>query len=420
MRLQAKINVRFLVLMFLIFSVAGVVFYYMIGEVANRNVREMLESRRAYIILNLQKGSLLTDSFSSPDNSIFIRHMDQSRQYRIYSDTLAYDQAEKELIPFRKLTFTASSGNHHYKVVLLQSLLEMEDFRMLIFTFLGGLFLFVMTSLFLVNSWLFSKAWNPFLKSLSVLNSWNFSEEKSAHFDTTGIDEFDQLNDLLQNMMQKIRTDFVILKEFTENASHELQTPLAIIKSKLELILQDRSLSDEQHRQIQAAFESTIRLSKLNEALLLLSKIENQQFVGQKEIDFCQLVQSRIEYLSDLFDLKKIDVTVQIDSLVLFTMNPLLAEILINNLLSNALRHNHENGRIFVHAGYQEITISNTGKNQELDASGLFRRFAKQVSTGESNGLGLSIAFEICKANHILLSYHYTDGMHHFVLKQES
>jgi signal transduction histidine kinase len=420
MKLQAKINVRFLVLMILIFSVAGVVFYYMIGEVANRNIREMLESRRAYIILNLQKGSSLTDSFASPDNSIFIRHIDEPMKYRFYSDTLAYDQAEKELIPFRKLTFTVSSGDHNYKVVLLQSLLEMEDFRMLIFTFLGGLFLFVMTSLFLVNSWLSSKAWKPFLKSLSVLNSWKFSEKKSVHFDTTGISEFDQLNDMLQNMMQKIRTDFVSLKEFTENASHELQTPLAIIKSKLELILQDKSLIDAQRRQMQSAFESTIRLSKLNESLLLLAKIENQQFVGSQEIDFCQLIQTRIEYLSELFELKKIEVRVQIDRLVLFNMNPLLAEILINNLLSNALRHNHENGRLFIHAGYQEITISNTGLNQELDASGLFRRFAKQTSTGDSNGLGLSIASEICKASNIGMSYHYSDDMHHFVLKQES
>ena len=114
--------------------------------------------------------------------------------------------------------------------------------------------------------------------------------------------------------MEKIRTDFVNLKEFTENASHEIQTPLAIIKSKLEMVLQDKSLNDKQYQQIQAAFESTIRLSKLNEALLLLSRIENQQFVGQKEIDFCLLLQTRVQYLEELFDLKKIEVTMQLNS----------------------------------------------------------------------------------------------------------
>lgn len=419
MRLQAKINIRFLALMFLIFSVAGVVFYYMIGEVADRNIREMLESRRAYILLNLQKGTSLSDSFASPDNSIFIRHIDESKKYRFYSDTLAYDQAEKELIPFRKLTFTASSGDHHYEVVLMQSLLETEDFRILIFIFLGGLFLFVMTSLFFVNRWLYSKAWNPFFKSLSLLNSWKFSEEKSVHFETTGIAEFDQLNDLLKSMMQKIRTDFINLKEFTENASHEIQTPLAIIKSKLELVLQDQSLSATQHKQIQAAFESAIRLSKLNESLLLLSKIENQQFVGQKEIDFVHLIQSRIDSLQELFDLKQIEIEFQAESHVFYSMNPLLAEILVNNLLSNALRHNHENGKIIISTESNEISIINTGENQEIDPKRLFQRFAKHSMSIESNGLGLSIANEICKSNHLQLTYCYSGGMHHFVLRQE-
>ncbi len=416
MKLQAKINRRFLVLILLIFSVTGVVFYFMIGKVVEQNIREMLESRKAYVILNLQKRTPISDSFASPDNSIFIKHIEKEKKYLFYSDTLAFDQAEKELIPFRKLTFTVSAGNDNYEVVLLQSLLELEDLRMVIFTFMGILFLLVTTTLFFVNRWLSSQTWNPFFKSLSVLNSWKFSEDELAHFEPTGIEEFDQLNDMLKNMREKIRTDFVNLKEFTENTSHELQTPLAIVKSKLEMILQDNTLSNSQRMQIQTAFESTIRLSKLNEALLLLSKIENQQFVGQQEIDICPLIQSRIENLSELFDLKKIEVGVQMECPVVFSLNPLLAEILINNLLGNALRHNFENGEIFVHAESDKITISNTGELGEIDSSKLFRRFAKQTASGESNGLGLSIANEICKSSHIQLNYHYSEGMHHFTL----
>jgi signal transduction histidine kinase len=407
--------------MFLIFTVVGVLFYFMMGRVVDQNIREMLESRKAYIILNLQKKSAGIDSLSSLDHSLFVRRIEKPEGYEFYSDTLAYDQREKDLIPFRKLTFTVKSGDSHYEVSLLQSLLEMEDLQMVIFSFMGGLFLLLMISLFFVNRWLSTKAWKPFFKSLSLLSSWKFSEDKAVHFDATDIAEFDQLNRLLENMMQKIRTDFVKLKEFTENASHEIQTPLAIIKSKLELVLQDKSLNDKQHQQIQAAFESTIRLSKLNEAMLLLSRIENQQFVGQQEIDFCQLIRSRVDYFEELFGLKQIEVTFQIANVVVITMNPLLAEILVNNLLSNALRHNHENGKVIISAGNQEITISNTGKNQEIDTARLFRRFAKHTTTsGESNGLGLSIAYEICKSNRIQLGYSYSDGMHHFVLSGKS
>ena len=417
MRLQAKINIRFLTLLLLIFTIAGTIFYYMLGNVVDHNIKEMLDSRKAYILLDLQKDGSFIDTISSLDHSIFIKSTDKSSGYSFFSDTLAYDQAEKELIPFRKLTFTIKKGENQYEVILLQSLLELEDLRTVIFSFMSGLFLVLMISVFFVNRWLSVRAWRPFFKSLSVLRSWKFTEDKDIHFKKSGIEEFDQLNSILENMMSKIRTDFVNLKEFTENASHEIQTPLAIIKSKLEFILQDNLLTDTQYQQIRAAFESTIRLSKLNEALLLLSKIENQQFVGQENIDFCLLFQGRVKNLEELFELKKIEVIFELKDSVVFYMNPLLADILVNNLLSNALRHNHENGKISIKAEFREITIFNTGKNQEIDASKLFQRFAKQSNSDDSNGLGLSIASEICKSSHIQLRYHFSEKWHHFSLK---
>ena len=178
------------------------------------------------------------------------------------------------------MTFSVHSGGQHYEVILLQSLLESEDLQMIIFSFMAALFGIVLLALFFLNRWLSNKAWTPFFKSLSVLNNWKIGESQAVSFDRTGISEFDQLNSTLENMMQKIQADFVNLKEFTENASHEIQTPLAIIKSKLEMVLQDKTLNDQQYQRIRAAFESANRLSKLNEALLLLSKIEKPSICG--------------------------------------------------------------------------------------------------------------------------------------------
>jgi len=417
MKLQTKINIRFLIVTFLVFSVAGVLFYFALGQVVNQNIREMLKSRKAYVVLNLQQDTPTFDSIESPDHTIFIKRVYNTKKYKQFSDTLAYDQEEKELIPFRKMTFSVKSGDRFYKVILLQSLLESEDLQKIIFYFMTGLFLLVLSVLFFVNRWLSANAWNPFFKSLSVLSSWKIGENQTVSFDRTGISEFDQLNSTLENMMQKIQVDFVNLKEFTENASHEIQTPLAIIKSKLEMVLQDKTLNDQQYQRIRAAFESAIRLSKLNESLLLLSKIENQQFVEKSEIDFCQLIQSRIEYLEELFALKQIELSVNLEVQVIFNMNPLLAEILINNLLSNALRHNIEKGKIVISSENHKIHISNTGKQGEIDVSRLFHRFAKQTTSSESNGLGLAIASEICKTNQLQLDYQYSDEMHHLTIK---
>jgi signal transduction histidine kinase len=420
MKLQTKINIRFLAVTFLVFSIAGVLFYFALGRVVDQNIREMLKSRKAYITQNLQQNAPSADSIESPDHTIFIKRVNSIKKYKQFSDTLAYDEEERELVPFRKMTFLVKSGESSYKVILLQSLLESEDLQIVIFYFMAALFGGVLLALFFLNRWLSSKAWNPFFKSLSVLNSWKIGENQTVNFDRTGISEFDQLNSTLENMMQKIQADFVNLKEFTENASHEIQTPLAIIKSKLEMVLQDKTLNDQHYQRIRAAFESAIRLSKLNEALLLLSKIENRQFVEVSEVDMCPLIQSRLEYLEELFSLKQIEVSVQLDQKVVFILNPLLAEILINNLLSNALRHNFEKGEIIISSENQEITISNTGEGSQMDVSRLFRRFSKQTTASESNGLGLAIADEICKNYSLQLSYLYLNGMHCMTIRQKS
>ena len=417
MKLQSKINNRFLALTFMVFCVAGTLFYFALGSVVDQNIYEMLESRKAYILLHLQKNPQSIDSLESFDHSFFIKRVGKVNEYQRFSDTLAFDQQEKELISFRKMTFSVHTGENYYNVVLLQSLFESEDLQMVIFSFMALLFCLVLMALFFLNRWISAKTWTQFFNSLLVLNAWKMSENQPFSFAPTGISEFDQLNSTLEKMMQKIQADFVNLKEFTENASHEIQTPLAIIKSKLELVLNDKTLNDQQNQRIHAAFESAIRLSKLNEALLLLSKIENKQFVELSEIDLCQLIQSKVEYLEELFALKQIEVSLHIEEKVILTINPLLAEILINNLLGNALRHNVERGKITISSENQQITISNTGEQAHLDVHRLFRRFAKQVTSSESNGLGLAIANEICKNYHLQLSYSYMHEMHHMTLK---
>jgi len=418
MKLQNKINNRFLLVTFLIFAAAGVVFYFALGRVVDQNIREMLSSRKANIILYLQHTKADSIIHVSPDHTIFIRQIAKTEKRRAISDTLAYDLDERQLIPFRKMVFTTSVNDNYFEVTILQSLLESEDLQGIIFFFMAILFVLLLLTLFFVNRWLSEKSWKPFFRSLSLLNSWKISEKRQIQFDQTGISEFDQLNQTLEEMIQKMQTDFINLKEFTENASHEIQTPLAIIKSKLELLLNDNTLSGQQHKSLHDAFETVNRLSKLNGALLLLSKIENQQFVEKSEIDFCQLIRFRLEYLEELFVLKHIELSVQLDNPVSISINQMLADILINNLLSNALKHNLNYGKIFISSGINEITFSNSGNPLAIDPTKLFKRFVKYSVQEESTGLGLAIADEICRSNHLQLNYTYLNDLHSFTLSK--
>jgi len=416
MKLQNKINIRFLLVTLIIFIVAGVVFYFALGRVVQQNIEEMLYSRRANIILYLKHNEINNIIHESPDHTIFIRQIAKTVDRHVVSDTLAFDIDEKQIIPYRKLVFTTCVNNNYFEIIILQSLLESEDLQKIIFYFMTVLFALVLLALFFLNRWLSEKAWKPFFRSLSLLKSTKIGAKLPIIFDQTGISEFDLLNRTLEEMIKKMQTDFFNLKEFTENASHEIQTPLAIIKSKLELLLDDHELSVLQNKRLHDAFETVIRLSKLNEALLLLSKIENQQFVEKSEIDFCNLINSRLEFLEELLAIKQIELNVQLDVHVVISIHPLLADILINNLLINAMRHNFNHGKIIISSGVNQITFSNTGNPLIVDQTKLFKRFVKYSNSEESTGIGLALVDEICKSNHIQLKYSYLDQLHCFTL----
>ncbi len=419
MRLQNKINIRFLMVTLLVFTVAGVILYFTLGNVIDHNIRGILKSRKTNVILYLQHNKTDSILFGSPDRTIFIRQIAKIVDQSIVSDTMAYDVREMELIPFRKMVFTTTVANVCYEVTILQSLLESEDLQVIIFYFMTILFILIILALFFLNRWLSNKAWKPFFKSSALLKSWKIGENKQVHFDVTGISEFDQLNKTLEEMIEKMQADFINLREFTENASHEIQTPLAIIKSKVEMLLNDQTLSSKQHLQLHEVFETAIRLSRMNEALLLLSKIENKQFAEKSDISFNSLIESRLAYLEELIDLKKIKLSIDLSVPFIVSIHPMLADILLSNLLSNALRHNCSHGKIIITSGNNEIFFSNTGDPLTIDPLKIFKRFVKQSTSEASNGLGLAIAEEICKLNALSLDYTYQNHLHCFVLSKK-
>jgi signal transduction histidine kinase len=420
MKLQNKINIRFLVVTFVVFVIAGVMFYFALGWVIGHNINGMLKSRKANVILYFQNHGSENVTKISPDHSIIIRQINKTENQIVFSDTLAFDEREKELIHYRKLVFTTTVQNNIFEVTLLQSMLESEDLQAIIIYFMVFLFVLILLTLFFLNRWLSNKDWKPFFNSSALLKSWEIGKNKLVQFDKTGISEFDQLNKTLQEMIEKMQADFVNLREFTENASHEIQTPLAIIKSKLEMLLNDPALSSKKHVQLHEVFETVIRLSKMNETLLLLSKIENRQFIEKSDIDFSSLVASRLVYLEELINLKKIKLSLDLSTPFMVSIHPMLADVLLNNLLGNAIKHNYSHGEINIKSGNNEIIFSNTGALLTIDPSKMFKRFVKQSTSEASNGLGLAIADEICKSNQLTLDYTFQNKLHSFKLGKKA
>jgi signal transduction histidine kinase len=228
----------------------------------------------------------------------------------------------------------------------------------------------------------------------------------------TDIYEFKLLNHTLDKMSKKIRLDFLNLKEFNENAAHELQTPLAIIKSKLELLIQRENLDEKQLQLISAVFEATTRMSKLNQGLLLISKIENNQFIQTEPISVPQILDKTIEHFGEMIEHRHITVTKKYHHPAKLKANPVLAEIFITNLVSNAIRHNILNGYIVITVNHDSFTISNTGQILKTDPQNLFERFRKSENNPDSVGLGLSIVQKIADLNQMKVEYLHQEGVH--------
>jgi signal transduction histidine kinase len=416
MKLQNIINKRYLLLVIVVFSLAGIVLYIVLGMVVDNNTDEILKSRAEKVQQNLLRYPEKEIITNSPDQSITIKPTTDVASFETFTDTVIYEAWDKENLDYRKMTFNVNNSGKSYLVTIIISKLESADMITVIFSFMLGLFALLVLILFFLNRWLSLSIWKPFFKTLDELKTFNIGEKQEIHFDDTKVYEFDQLNEVLLEMIKKLQKDFSNLKDFTENASHELQTPVAIIKLQLEMVLQDKSLSAERYHQIRIAYESASRLSKLNEALLLLSKIENQQFIEETSTDLCELTNRRLEFIEELIELKNIMVTVNFPVPVIVKINPYLAEILINNLLNNALKHNFEGGQIVISTSDKKIAFSNTGNPLTIAPEKLFQRFAKMNSGNESTGLGLSIVSEICKNYKISLKYDYNAGFHSIIL----
>ena len=252
----------------------------------------------------------------------------------------------------------------------------------------------------------------PFNKTLENLRNFDIGRDASLALTATKISEFRLLNKTLDRMAKKMRRDFINLKEFNENASHEIQTPLAIIKSKLELLIQGEGLNEEQMGMINSVYEAATRMSRLNQGLLLISKIDNNQFHHTEQVDLQKVMEKTLEHFEEITDLKKIRIVPHFNAPACPQMNRALSEILISNLVSNAIRHNIEEGEIRITMNSDGFEISNTGHPLAFSPDELFRRFRKSERTSDSVGLGLAIVKKIILLYQFTIQYEVKGNIH--------
>ena len=218
-------------------------------------------------------------------------------------------------------------------------------------------------------------------------------------------------------MTRKMRDDYLNLKEFSENASHEIQTPLAVIRSKTDLLMQQKNLNKESINLLKSINEATTRLYKLNQGLLLISKIENQVFHAKKQISLRQITEAALNNYKEIMQLKNIKVEVDVNNEAYVEMNEVLAEVMISNLLSNAVRFNIDGGLIKCTIDNKFFTLTNSGPPMRTNPEELFARFHKNSENQQSVGLGLSIVKKITDSYGMVITYKCNETVHELKLR---
>ena len=417
MKLLGRTNLFYIAFSLITYVVIAGSFYVLVERMIYREVEDRLKvERRDFEHFVRQHGVWEESCYFVEDKITLLSVSDTLHPLPAFKDTLMDNRYNQQLIPFREHTFYSAVGGELYKVSIRKSLIESKSLLKSI-TITMLLTLSVGLVLLYVFQRRFSKVlWRPFYQTLAKAKAFDVGDGSALDLTQEPIYEFNELNSELVKMTEKISRDYKNLKEFTENASHEIQTPLALINSRVEELIQEKGVAPNQMSWIQDIHESTLRLSRLNHALLLLSKIENGQFYERDAINVNALIVAKLASLEEIFNLKGITVSLRESGSLILQMNTVLADVLFTNLINNAFKHNVRQGKIEIVIDDRQLLIENTGEELKMKPELLFERFRKQNQSSHSLGLGLAIVKKICDVHELTITYSYSALRHTFRL----
>ena len=425
MKLLSYTYRKLALLLFLLMAVWGVLFYYaIIDEVVDEtddtleNYGEILMESALHDPSILEtEGSLMSFYKFTPISE------EEGRHYRqVFYDATVYIELEDEDEPVRVMcTAFRMPDGQYYELKLMISILERDDMVEAMLWYLGALFLLFLICTSIGIQLVLKGVFRPLHRLLDWLHCIQPGKEVPPLDNPTKIREFRQLSDAALDMGNRSYKAYEEQKQFIENASHELQTPLAIVRGKVELLAESEGMTEQQMEQLDEIYATLGRAVKLNKSLLLLSRIEHGQYTEMEDVSVDEILDELLPDLMDIYEHKQVRlIRKREEQPFIIRCNHSLAQILVSNLVKNSLLHNREEGELQVLTTPTSLVIKNTG-DVPLDGEKLFRRFYHGMDgKKDSTGLGLAIARSIALSSSLKLTYEWQDGMHTFRLVKES
>ena len=403
-----------LILIFLL-SVWAVIFYMEILDEIYDSMDDGLENQKMLVIRKAAKDPELLRKNTFDEGNFIITPTSSKTAENFtdaYRDTLMFMENEEDFEPVRLLESAFRQEGKYYKIKVVTSMVEEDDLIKELFFSLIWLYLGLVLTILLLNNFLHKKIWRPFYKLLRRLEKFNIEKDTEIKFEPTKVEEFQLLNERIDKLLKKSVDSYTSQKEFIENASHELQTPLAISINKLELLAENATLEPQQMEELGLILNNLERLTRLNRALLLLSRIENRQFADEETVNFNQLLKPVVVEFEDLAAHNKVKVEILETADLRYQMSKDLARILLANLLKNAILHSAAGNKVKVEVSKNQVLIQNSGE-KPLNQKTLFSRF-QAGKRSQSNGLGLAISKAIADRYNLEITYSFGEGSHFF------
>ena len=426
MNLSYRIVLRVSAAMLVLLAAWAAFFYVIIIDEINDETDDSLEDYAESIITRSLAGESLPLTDNGTNNSYHINEVSeeyaQQTKWIEYFDKSVYIDSKNETEPARILrTIFRDAAGIYYELHVLIPTIEKEDLRHTILGWLIFLYVLLLVAIISINGWILYRSFRPLYALLDWLDHYTLGGSVTPLRNDTDVAEFQKLNDAMIRSAQRNSEAYKQQQIFIGNASHEIQTPLAVCQNRLELLSDDLGLDERQLGEILQVRQTLEYISKLNKSLLLLTKIENRQVAGSKAINVNQLAKKQLGDYAEIYGYFHITRNVEEKNVLTVNMDEMLASILFGNLLRNAYVHNVEGGTVSVTFNRSVFEISNTGVDEPLDSTNIFKCFYQKGRKSGSSGIGLALVDSICRLYDIAISYHYDRSKGHtFVLNFSS
>ena len=417
MKLLTKSSLLIATLSLFLFFIMGVIFFQVLKNISisdlNRELGDLKELVEDY----------MEDYESTPFktlpgiDSLLVQAVERPVQSGdVFGDTLMLDRKDHQFRTYRYIQFVTEKEHSFYLVKIYKSTTPTDKLVERVTLMMTLMVILFLAGIFILNRVIFASLWKDFFEAIEKLKQFESTKEPVI-LEEQDIQEFEELRQVLEVMTRRLSRDYKELKEYTDHTTHELQTPLAVIKSKTELLIQSENLGEEEMKLLQAINTSVHQLSRLNSTLTLITRIENRQFTEKEKIDLAGLLNKHLELLQEHIGLRGIKVETHYhDGGRVLCMDQGLADLLIANLLKNAIVHNMEGGSIVLETGPASLVIRNDGPLLGFSQEELFTRFVRDTRRSGSFGLGLSLVKKVCDTYQIEIEYSFDNQQHTFTL----